>query len=48
MISWVNITPTILDMAGVKYKADMFHGSSFKNILNEENPNQIFRQQLPQ
>lgn len=38
MISWVNITPTILDMAGVKYKADSFHGNSFKNILDKENP----------
>lgn len=38
MISWVNITPTILDMVGVNYNADSFHGNSFKNILDEENP----------
>jgi N-sulfoglucosamine sulfohydrolase len=32
MISWVDITPTILDFAGV-FTKDKFHGRSFKSIL---------------
>ncbi len=36
-ISWVDITPTILDMAQVDYKANEFHGKSFKNIIDIEN-----------
>lgn len=37
MLSYVDITPTLLDFAGVKtpYK---LHGRSFKNIVNKENP----------
>lgn len=38
MISWVDLTPTILDMAHVDYKPTQFHGHSFKNIIAEENP----------
>jgi N-sulfoglucosamine sulfohydrolase len=38
MISWVDITPTILDMAGVNISGMDFHGRSFKRILGEENP----------
>lgn len=38
MISWVDITPTILDMAKVDYKKEDFHGKSFKTIINQENP----------
>lgn len=37
-ISWVDLTPTILDMAGVDFSKDQFHGKSFKSILGEENP----------
>ncbi|WP_010135924.1 sulfatase family protein [Ochrovirga pacifica] len=37
-ISWVDITPTILDMAGVSYDKKEFHGKSFHGILEKENP----------
>lgn len=37
MISWVDLTPTILDYAGVESSID-FHGRSFKQMLKEENP----------
>ncbi|XMO85896.1 sulfatase [Algibacter sp. AS12] len=38
LISWVDLTPTILDMAKVDFEAGAFHGKSFKNIVNETNP----------
>lgn len=38
MVSWVDLAPTILDMAGADYKADAFHGRSFKEVLTQENP----------
>lgn len=38
MISWVDLTPTILDMAKVDYNEKDFHGRSFKNIITENNP----------
>jgi len=38
MISWVDLTPTILDMAKVNYREKDFHGKSFKNIIPEKNP----------
>ncbi|MGY5352928.1 sulfatase family protein [Wenyingzhuangia sp. IMCC45533] len=37
-ISWVDLTPTILDMAEVAYDAKEFHGKSFNGVLHEENP----------
>lgn len=36
-ISWVDLTPTILDMAGVA-STEKFHGRSFKGIIEKENP----------
>ncbi|WP_405293700.1 sulfatase [Algibacter sp. Ld11] len=38
MISWVDLTPTILDMTKVDYKEEAFHGKSFNTIIEEENP----------
>ncbi|MDO7173142.1 sulfatase [Mariniflexile sp. AS56] len=38
MISWVDLTPTILDMAKVDYKQEAFHGKSFDKIIDQENP----------
>ena len=38
MISWVDLTPTILDMAGVDAGETKFHGRSFNSIIDEENP----------
>ena len=35
MISWVDMTPTILDLAGIKSE-NKFHGRSFKNIIEKE------------
>lgn len=38
MISWVDLTPTILDMAQVETKGYSFHGRSFKEVLNVKEP----------
>jgi N-sulfoglucosamine sulfohydrolase len=38
MISWADLTPTILDMAGVDLSAYTFHGRSFNNVLDVEEP----------
>ena len=38
MISWVDLTPTILDMAKIDYKKADFHGKSFNSILEKTNP----------
>ncbi|WP_034043006.1 sulfatase family protein [Wocania ichthyoenteri] len=38
MISWVDLTPTILDMAEVDYKKEDFHGKSFNNIIDQKKP----------
>lgn len=35
MVSWVDLTPTILDMAKVDYNKNKFHGSSFKSTIGE-------------
>ncbi|WP_282122099.1 sulfatase family protein [Algibacter mikhailovii] len=37
-ISWVDLTPTILDFANVSYDKTAFHGKSFKNIIDSEYP----------
>jgi N-sulfoglucosamine sulfohydrolase len=37
MISWTDITPTILDVAGALPVQNSFHGRSFKRLLEEEN-----------
>ncbi|MGP1991305.1 sulfatase family protein [Zobellia laminariae] len=38
LISWTDLTPTILDMAEISYDSNDFHGKSFKKIMSEENP----------
>ncbi len=38
MVSWTDITPTILDMAGVSPDPNTFHGRSFKSIMEQEHP----------
>ena len=35
MVSWVDLTPTILDMAKIDYKKEQFHGKSFNSILDK-------------
>ncbi len=35
-ISWVDLTPTILDMANIAYNTEDFHGKSFNDILGKE------------
>jgi len=37
-ISWVDLTPTILDMAHVPFNPKDFHGRSFNSIIDKENP----------
>jgi len=36
-ISWVDLTPTILDMANIKYQPKDFHGKSFNAIIDKKN-----------
>ena len=38
MISWVDLTPTILDMAKIDFKKEQFHGKSFNKIIEKSNP----------
>jgi N-sulfoglucosamine sulfohydrolase len=38
MVSWVDITPTILDFAGIDPQGLTFHGRSFLPILEQKNP----------
>ncbi len=38
MISWVDMTPTILDFAGINPEEFSLQGKSFKNVLTEESP----------
>jgi N-sulfoglucosamine sulfohydrolase len=38
MITWADITPTILDFAGALQKETDFHGRSFQSILEDESP----------
>ena len=38
MVTWADITPTILDFAGALTGASDFHGRSFMKVLEEENP----------
>jgi N-sulfoglucosamine sulfohydrolase len=38
MVSWADITPTILDIAEATPAEQKFHGRSFKKIIEEENP----------
>lgn len=38
MITWADLTPTILDFAGVEFSANDFHGRTFVPILGETNP----------
>jgi N-sulfoglucosamine sulfohydrolase len=37
MISWVDLTPTILDLANAPANVPQFQGRSFKNIIEQEN-----------
>ncbi len=38
MISWADLTPTILDFAKIKVNDKDFHGRSFASILGKKNP----------
>ena len=38
MVTWADITPTILDFAGAMPEEHQFHGRSFLKALEEENP----------
>lgn len=38
LVSWTDITPTILDFAGVTFDPERFFGRSFREILNEPHP----------
>lgn len=38
MLSWVDLTPTILDIAGIDPLKLILHGKSFKGILEQEKP----------
>ena len=36
MITWADMTPTILEMAGIDYKEEAFHGRSFRSLIGTE------------
>jgi N-sulfoglucosamine sulfohydrolase len=38
LVTWADITPTVLDFAGLYTDPDAFHGKSFKDILDQESP----------
>lgn len=38
LVTWADLTPTILDYAGVEYDPERFHGRSFLPILDQESP----------
>jgi N-sulfoglucosamine sulfohydrolase len=38
LINWADLTPTILDFAGLLTDGEPFHGASFRRILEEESP----------
>jgi len=38
LVTWADLTPTILDFAGAYGNPDAFHGHSFKDIIDQESP----------
>jgi len=38
LVTWADLTPTILDFAGVPADPGRFHGRSFKDVIDEESP----------
>lgn len=38
MVTWADLTPTILDFCGVRFQKAAFHGRSFLAALDQENP----------
>jgi N-sulfoglucosamine sulfohydrolase len=38
LVTWADLTPTILDFAGAYDEPDAFHGRSFRNIIDQESP----------
>ncbi|HHW10425.1 MAG TPA: sulfatase [Firmicutes bacterium] len=38
LITWADITPTVLDFAGLYHDPAAFHGRSFKEVIDEEDP----------
>lgn len=38
LITWADLTPTILEFAGVTYDPQKFHGSSFVKIIDQASP----------
>jgi len=38
LVAWADLTPTIMDFAGAYDDASAFHGRSFKDIIDQESP----------
>jgi len=38
LVTWADITPTVLDFAGLYAQPEDFHGRSFRGIIDEESP----------
>jgi len=38
LITWADITPTVLDFAGLPHESDSFHGRSFTRIIDQASP----------
>ena len=45
LITWADITPTILDFAGLNDEPNCFHGRSFADIIDQETP-EDWRQEI--
>jgi N-sulfoglucosamine sulfohydrolase len=38
LVTWADLTPTILDLAGADHDPEAFHGRSFRSIIDRESP----------
>jgi N-sulfoglucosamine sulfohydrolase len=38
LITWADLTPTILDFAGAEVQPESFHGRSFRDIIDQQDP----------
>jgi N-sulfoglucosamine sulfohydrolase len=44
LITWADLTPTILDFAGTNVNESDFHGRSFKSIIDQEEPEEWYEE----
>ena len=44
LVTWADLTPTILDFAGANTEGSKFHGHSFKSIIDQEEPEEWYEE----